>query len=289
MFYKISNNNLTVTISKKGAEVVSINKNGFEYLHDGINYWQGIAPIMFPICGRLFGGKYTYKNNEYEMILHGFVRHEEMSVFNATTDSITFIYSSTEESKKQYPFDFDILITHTLSGDTLTTKFTVINLSNDDLPFALGGHPGFKLPIEGKGDFTDCYVEFDTPCPAKKIDFTPTCFMTGNDTLFDGENLKTINLKHELFDDDAIFLYDTSKGITLKSKATDTTIRLDFDGFKYIGLWHAPKTDANYVCIEPWTSCPSYDGKVDDFANKKDMFYIKQGEKFELGYSITIK
>ena len=39
MFYKISNNNLTVTISKKGAEVVSINKNGFEYLHDGINYW----------------------------------------------------------------------------------------------------------------------------------------------------------------------------------------------------------------------------------------------------------
>lgn len=289
MQYKISNGNLTATISDVGAEVISLQKNGCEYLHDGINYWQGIAPIMFPICGRLFGGKYTYKNNEYEMILHGFVRKEVLSVFDASVDSITFIYKSSDDSKKIYPFDFDFLIKHTIAGDTLTTDFTVINLSDDDLPFALGGHPGFKLPIENKGDFTDCYVEFDEACPAKKIDFTPTCFMTGNDTLFSGEDLKVIPLKHDLFDDDAIFLYDTSKGITLKSKATPTTIRLDFKGFKYIGLWHAPKTDANYVCIEPWTSCPSYDNKIDDFSSKKDMFYIKKGEKFNLGYTITIK
>ncbi|MBO5285744.1 MAG: aldose 1-epimerase family protein [Clostridia bacterium] len=289
MQYKISNGNLTATISDVGAEVISLQKNGCEYLHDGINYWQGIAPIMFPICGRLFGGKYTYKNNEYEMILHGFVRKEVLSVFDASVDSITFIYKSSDDSKKIYPFDFDFLIKHTIAGDTLTTDFTVINLSDDDLPFALGGHPGFKLPIENKGDFTDCYVEFDEACPAKKIDFTPTCFMTGNDTLFSGEDLKVIPLKHDLFDDDAIFLYDTSKGITLKSNATPTTIRLDFKGFKYIGLWHAPKTDANYVCIEPWTSCPSYDNKIDDFSCKKDMFYIKKGEKFNLGYAITIK
>ena len=173
MFYKISNNNLTVTISKKGAEVVSINKNGFEYLHDGINYWQGIAPIMFPICGRLFGGKYTYKNNEYEMILHGFVRHEEMSVFNATTDSITFIYSSTEESKKQYPFDFVIASSHLVNG--IDPYYPVYK---DKFPGTSGYHAYFQSIIENIKSFQDfdIYGHLDYVCRYIQVPYIPSDF-----------------------------------------------------------------------------------------------------------------
>jgi len=290
MFYKISNGNLTVTINEIGAEVISIEKNSNEYMHDGNpEFWTGRAPIMFPICGRLFEGKYTYKGETYEMILHGFVRKQPLSVFSAEKDKITFIYKSNEESKKIYPFDFDFFIAYTLDGDTLKTTLTVINLSDEKLPFAMGGHPEFKVPIEGKGDFTDCYLEFDSPVTATRIDFSPTCFMTGNDKQFGEKDLKIIPLDHSLFDDDAIFLYNTCKAVTLKSKATDTSIRVDFEGFKYIGFWHAPKKQAPYVCIEPWTGCPAYDGKIDDFETKKDMYYIDKNEQYSASFSITIK
>lgn len=287
--YQITNDILTVTITDIGAEVVSIKKNGIEYLYDGNpEFWAGRAPIMFPICGRLFDGKYTYKGKEYQMILHGFVRKEKLDVFSASKDSITFIYKSNEKSKEIYPFDFDFFISYILDGETLKTELSVINLSEDKLPCAFGGHPGFHLPIEDKGCFEDCYVEFESECAAKRIDFTETCFMTGNDSLFSDEKLKVIPLKHNLFDRDAIFLYDTPKSVTLKSKATDTFIRMDFEGFKYIGFWHAPFKEATYVCMEPWTSCPSYDGKVDDFESKKDLFYVEKGEKRTVAFSITI-
>ena len=63
MIYFIENDYLFVKVSSRGAELTSIkNKdNGVEYLWQGDEkYWAGQAPVMFPICGRLYEGKYTY-------------------------------------------------------------------------------------------------------------------------------------------------------------------------------------------------------------------------------------
>ena len=290
MEYQITNGTLMAKFSHIGGELISLQKGGVEYLYQGNTpFWAGRAPIMFPICGRLFENKYTYDGNTYEMNLHGFVRKLPLEVASKSGDSITFVYKSNDDSKKIYPFDFEFYIAYSLNADTLTVKLTANNLDKKDLPVAFGGHPGFRVPIEDKGDFTDCYIEFEKPCPAMRIDFSSTCFLTGNDKLYLDEHLKTIPLAHELFDRDAIFLYNTPKTVRLKSKLTQTAIRLDFDEFKYIGLWHAPKTEAPFVCIEPWTSCPSFEGKIDDFSTKKDMQYIKTGEQKSATFSITIE
>lgn len=290
MEYTISNGTITARFSQIGGELISLQKKGVEYLYQGDSpYWAGRAPIMFPICGRLYENKYTYKGNTYEMNLHGFVRKLPMDVESQKEDAITFVYRSNDDSKKIYPFDFEYFIAYALVGETLTVKLTAHNFSVNDLPVAFGGHPGFRVPLEDKGDFTDCYIEFIEPCPAMRIDFSPTCFLTGNDKLYSDESVQTIPLAHELFDRDAIFLYNTPKTVRLKSKLTNTAVRLDFADFKYIGLWHAPKTQAPFVCIEPWTSCPSFDGKIDDFETKKDMQYIKNGEQKSATFSITIE
>lgn len=290
MEYQITNGSITAKFSQIGGELISLKAGETEYLYQGDTpFWAGRAPLMFPICGRLYENKYTYKGNTYEMNLHGFVRKLPLEVASQSADSITFVYKSNADSKKIYPFDFEYFIAYSLCGQTLTVKLTALNHSQDDLPVAFGGHPGFRVPIEDKGDFTDCYVEFETACPAMRIDFSPACFLTGNDKLYSDENLQTIPLAHNLFDRDAIFLYNTPKTIRLKSKLTPTAIRLDFNDFKYIGLWHAPKTEAPFVCIEPWTSCPSFDGKIDDFASKKDMQYIKNGDTRTVSFDITIE
>ena len=289
MNHTISNGVLSAVISEQGAELRSLQMNGIEYMHDGApTYWGKVAPLVFPICGRLFGGKYTWQGKEYEMELHGFIRYQTLTVSEKSADSITFTFASNEQTRKQYPFDFLFSVTYSLDGNSLKTAFRIVNRSQGELPFSVGGHPGFRMPIGGSGEFTDCYVEFGEPCAAKRIDFSETCFRTGNDTLYDTETLKVIPLRHEMFDRDAIFLYDTASALTLRSRANPHSLRMDFDGFKYVGLWHMPKTDANYICIEPWTGCPSYDGRIDSFETKEDMTHLEQDGELSCAFTLTL-
>ena len=75
MIYTIENDSIRVQISDVGAELQSIvgKKDNTEYLWQGdAQYWSGRAYNLFPICGRLTDGKYTYQGKTYEMNLHGF-------------------------------------------------------------------------------------------------------------------------------------------------------------------------------------------------------------------------
>ena len=58
---------------------------------------------------------------------------------------------------------------------------------------------------------------------------------------------------------------------------------------KYLGIWHAPKKEAPYVALEPWTSLPAYDGVVDDLATKRDMFQLSPRATYELIWNITVE
>ena len=74
---RIENEFLTVDVNENGAELWSIKskKTGIEYLWQGnAEYWKGRAPILFPICGRLFEGKYFYDGKEYAMPIHGIAK-----------------------------------------------------------------------------------------------------------------------------------------------------------------------------------------------------------------------
>ena len=46
-------------------------------------------------------------------------------------------------------------------------------------------------------------------------------------------------------------------GVTMRAPGKDKFLRLSFPDMKYLGVWHAPKTEAPYVCLEPWTSVPA--------------------------------
>ena len=93
-------------------------------------------------------------------------------------------------------------------------------------------------------------------------------------------------LKHSLFDHDAVFLYDTCGSLTLTAGGK-RSVRVDYPNMKYIGSWHLPHTAAPYVCIEPWTSCPSYDGELDDLETKRDMMRLASGGHYATDFSMT--
>ena len=58
---------------------------------------------------------------------------------------------------------------------------------------------------------------------------------------------------------------------------------------KYVGFWHKPLTSAPYVCIEPWTSVPAYDGVIDDLETKRDMMRLAPGQCYKSDFTVTVK
>lgn len=289
--YIIENEQIKVTISDQGAEMISLigKKDNTEYLWQGDpTYWTGHAYNLFPICGRLTDGKYTYKGQTYEMNLHGFFRKSHVDMQSQAKETISFHMAASEDTMKIYPFHFDFTLTYTLVENTVVTTFDVKNEGKEDLIFAVGGHPGFNVPLGGEGKFEDYYLEFDEKAAPSQLVMSATCYPTGELTPFPLKDGKILPLRHDLFDNDAIFLTDACREITLKSDKTKKYVHLSFPDMKFVGFWHKPLCEAPYVCIEPWSSIPARDKVVDDFETKAEMFHLPAGECYTNSFSITV-
>ena len=288
MNYTIKNDKITVEISDLGAEMMSIKKDNCQYLWQGEStYWADRACNLFPICGRLTGGKYIYKEKEYEMMLHGFAKISKFEMVEKAEDKITFVLKANEETKKMYPFDFEYLVQYVLKGNTIEMKYTAKNLGENTMYSAFGGHPGFNVPLD-KGTFEDYYMEFACVKPAKKMVFK-ACYMSDEVEPFILEDGKILRLKHSLFDNDAIFIKDMCKTVTLKSDKTSRSVTVKYPDFQYVGFWHKSESEAPYVCIEPWQSVPSYLGVVDNLETKRDLEPLNKGEVKSAQIDITIE
>ena len=292
MNYFLESDKLVVGISDLGAELQSIKgkKSGFEYLWQGKKpFWTSRSILLFPICGRLYGEKYTFGGKTYEMKLHGFARHRVFGVSFKTDEKITFILKADEETKKNYPFDFTLKVSYLLEGDKLTVKYDVENDKEEVLPFSIGGHPGFNVPLMDKGDFTDCYIEFEEKCSPERLILTqPAYLYSGTHEPFPLKDGKILRLRHDLFDEDAIFLRNTAKSVSLKSDKCDNKITMTLGDFDYVGFWHNTAVPAPFVCFEPWHGAPGLDGVVEDFSDKYLMTRLKKGEKYSASYDIKI-
>ncbi|MBR6410545.1 MAG: aldose 1-epimerase family protein [Clostridia bacterium] len=292
MLRTIENEFLSATIDETGAQLMSLKskENGGEYLWQGDSrYWADRAILLFPICGRLFGGKYTYRGQDYEMTIHGFIRRAHLAVSRMTGDSVTFTLSTNEETLAEYPFRFMYQITFSLCGRRLDTSIRVTNTGTEVLSFAVGGHPGFNVPLDEGLSFSDYYLEFGEEAPVKKLILSDTCFMTPGTEPWKLENGKIYRLHHDMFDNDAIFVTDMADSVTLKSDKGSRSVTVSYPNTPYLGFWHKPKTDAPYLCIEPWHGLPSDDGKIDDLDSKHDMVRLPAGLFWETSFSIEIR
>ena len=289
MICQLKRGNLCAEIETAGAELMSLRRGDCEYLWQGDpTYWGSRAPVMFPICGRLYQGIYRWKGNTYEMNIHGFARKLEFTVAEKTEDSVTMKLCSNTETKAVYPFGFALSITYSLGTDGLGAQIRIQNTGKEELPFALGAHPGFRVPLESGLDFSDYRITFLPSATPSHLLFSETCFQTGREEPLILQSGNFLPLRHDLFDHDAIFLRDPGGEVTLTSPNGKRGVRFSFPDFPYLGLWHRPKTDAPYICIEPWTGLPSFDGIVDDLATKSDLFRLPAGEAQTFSYRIGL-
>ncbi len=289
--YILKNEELTAIFSAHGAELISVRRGGCEYIWQGDpTYWKGKAPMLFPICGRLYKGQYTYGGTVYELPNHGFMRNSEFLMTELCDDRICFMLEANAATRAVYPFAFRLTVTHLLQGARILTQVTIANTGkNGILPAAFGAHPGFNIPLDGNGAFEDYYLEFGEVCSPDLIEQSDAGFLTGRRRAYPLIDGKRINLRHSLFDIDSTFLSRVADSITLKSDRTERRVTLSYPDMPYLGIWHAPRTDAPYLCIEPWCGLPAFDGEVDDLAHKHDMFRILPGSEKTVAFSIAFE
>ena len=154
--------------------------------------------------------------------------------------------------------------------------------------FGVGAHPGFNVPFEKNTSFEDYYMEFASAKDVKRVGFSEDCFVTGELEAFSLEKGVKLPVAHDMFDDDAIVLTNMASGVTLKAKKSNKGVRVTYPNMSYLGIWHMPKTDAPYVCIEPWSSLPSRKGMVEDIKKQSDLISLNPNCEYENQIAIEI-
>lgn len=248
----------------KSQENLYLNGNTF---CDKSKNIRGGIPILFPLCGQLPEQKYILDGHEYLMKNHGLARIAEWNVTDKSTEknaSIKLSFSSSAETLKSYPFEFELMFEYILKGNKLTINQLYINHSDKSMPMSAGFHPYFFAQDKKSVEYF----------------FNASEYLDYEDLKIKTYCARDMDLTHSK---ESKLLLD-NKGNSLSFCLRDLNRKFTFDyssQFKYIVLWTVP--GSNFICVEPWTS------KTAALYTKEDLLYVNPGDRLNLSFSITVE
>jgi|694.fasta_scaffold03332_13 galactose mutarotase-like enzyme len=283
----IQSDNLKVEISLKGAEVTSVidKASRTEFMWNANpQIWNRHAPILFPIVGKLNQNTLHCKGKNYTMGQHGFARDKTFEVLEIYTDLVRFMLVSDDVSLANFPYQFKLFITYAVKENYLEISYEVYNTDTEKMYFSIGAHPGFLLPEK---DFNSFEIQFES-----KENLETHLLKEG---LFSGEkallheNTNRLLLNENTFQKDAlVFKHLNSKFICLKHLNSEWEIKLDFEGFPYLGVWTKhPYQD--FICLEPWQGLAD---KIDfngDLSKKEGIVELEPQEMKQFKHILSFK
>ena len=153
------------------------------------------------------------------------------------------------------------------SGEPCEREFTV-DKPYIERQFGFGDRsllPGWTQWIDRKHG---CYVENGQYPFGNHFDLTVT-------------DISVVDIEGE---DVALIEFSDENGWEIRAKnAGVSKVTVSYPDFRYLGFWHKPKTDAPYVCVEPWTSLPSREGIVEDLSLQSDRLHFDAHGAVDLG------
>jgi len=282
---RITSDELVAEISSLGSELQSLQTtDGRDFLwHGDAAFWTGRSPVLFPIVGKAPDNRIAVDGESYEMGQHGFARRSEFELTDASTTACRFELASSEASRKVYPFEFLLSLTHSLDGHRLTVTAEVENRDAKPMPFGLGFHPAFLWPLPDAGDVPHTVT----------LDNGAEPLLTRlEDGLVTGEKLPSpfdkgsLTLSHDLFEADAmIFAEGAGTGLTYAAQG-GPSLKFSFDNLPNVALWQ--KVGAPFVCIEPWHGTAAEAGGSAEMAKRPYTTILPAGEKARFAFTVEI-
>lgn len=278
----LKNKFLTASINEVGAELKSLTFDGKEYIWEGRSeVWAGSCPLLFPICGGLKDDKYTYKGKEYTLRKHGYARSATFEVESQTDNSAVFLHKSNEETKRCFPFDYELRVIYALTDKKLQVEYYIKNLTDGTMYFSIGSHEAYYTP-DGIEDYDVIFPQNET---------LNAYVLYGN--LLSNQQLPIIKDSNVLPLYDKYFTIDAlvfknlkSKSATLRNRKTGKAIRVDFPDAEYFLLWHKP--NAPYMCLEPWNGIQDIVGTGYDITEKEGIIALESGTEYKISHTLNI-
>jgi galactose mutarotase-like enzyme len=197
---------------------------------------RGGIPILFPICGGLPDNQFYYGGKTYSLKQHGFARDRAWKVIGQDASDraeLTIELESDDATRQVYPFDFRLLFTYRLQGNTLTLHQRFENRSNERMPFSIGFHPYLQVIDKSQ-------LNFEIPATAYLDQRTRECYP------YDG------SFDFSLDEIDHAFTEITRHSASFSDRSTGKRIIVSYDDlFTTLVVWTIKGKD--YLCVEPWS------------------------------------
>lgn len=198
---------------------------------------RGGIPILFPICGNLPDNQYHWQGQTYQLKQHGFARDLPWTVVDQSTQdqaSLILELVSTEQTRRLYPFDFQLIFTYRLIGDRLTLHQRYTNRSADSMPFSAGFHPYFAVQDKGQ-------LQFQLPSSEFQDQRTKTVHSFSGQFDFSQDEI------------DVAFTDLSSPIATVTDPTRSQRLTLSFSSeFSMLVFWTLK--EKAFYCLEPWTA-----------------------------------
>lgn len=286
----LQNDVLKITVAERGAELKAITalSDGTEYLFNSDPiWWQYSAPVLFPIVGKVHGGKYRAEGREFEVGNHGFARTSYFWLVDATNNTLSFALESNSATLAVYPYKFRLEISYELVGNEVNVFWKVANTDNKEVYFSIGAHPAICCPISYRENFTDCYLKFNRAEKSARIPLAANGLLTHERIpTLDGTEL---DLNYELFKGDALIFDDLkSDEVSVCSRKSSKSLTVRAKNFPYWGFWTPVRGGAPFICIEPWLGHADYEDFSGELKDKEGIIKLPVGETFQTEISFII-
>jgi aldose 1-epimerase len=143
-------------------------------------------PILFPFPNRIRAGRFRWHDKDYSIpgtdkwgnAIHGFCLDRPWRVVAQGKNFVTGQFQLSVDAPDRlamWPTDFLLEVDYELLHNRLRANFRITNVSRRPLPWGLGTHPYFRLPLVPGSRVEDCTVE----APAASYWELQDCLPTG--------------------------------------------------------------------------------------------------------------
>lgn len=285
MEYALQNEKLSVRANTQGAELVSVRllPSGEECIWQADPaMWNRQAPLLFPYSGRLYQNELVANGKRHTAPIHGFARDSAFTLHHSDEDTLVFRLESDENTRAVYPYAFLLEVGFSLHGNHLAQRVRVHNPAAPGvgaLPFSVGFHPAFALPLQPGSPVNRHSVAFEKPESPRLIE-TPGGYVSGEERILFRE-AQTLALRDDVFEEGSLCLAGLrSSHLTLCSADGGRRVQVGIEGYPYTLLW-GPPAQPRFVCIEPWHTLPDGPAPYGEFANKPGLVHLKPGGWYE--------
>jgi galactose mutarotase-like enzyme len=266
----------SLAVDPHGAQLSALrDAEGRDLLWDGNPaFWNGRAPILFPIVGALNGGQYGWRGKRYALPRHGFARNRPFEVIRNEERDLLFRLRSSADTLLIYPFHFELDVAFRLEGQAMEVEATVRNVGDGPMPASLGFHPAIRWPLPYGGGRSAHTIEFpfEETAQVRRLDALGLLAPLGEATPVRG---RCLALDDALFEKDVLIFDQLLSRQLLFGVPGSRRVAVSFAGATHLGLWTKP--GAGFLCIEPWRGVADPVGFSDDLDKKPGTFLVPPG------------